>query len=57
VLCTYSKRGYPLANYGQFRRLIPDHTDFPDTYDEWLNEVMLLFGEKEAPVSAGVFIC
>ena len=24
------------ANYGQFRRLIPDHTDFPDTYDEWL---------------------
>ena len=25
------------ANYGQFRRLIPDHTDFPDTYDEWLN--------------------
>jgi len=25
------------ANYGQFRKLIPDHTDFPDTYDEWLN--------------------
>jgi hypothetical protein len=24
------------ANYGQFRRLIPDHTDFPDAYDEWL---------------------
>ena len=24
------------ATYEQFRRLIPDHTDFPDTYDEWL---------------------
>jgi hypothetical protein len=24
------------ADYGQFRRLIRDHTDFPDTYDEWL---------------------
>jgi hypothetical protein len=24
------------ADYEQFRRLIPDHTDFPDTYDEWL---------------------
>lgn len=25
------------ANYEQFKRPIPDHTDFPDTYDEWLN--------------------
>jgi len=33
VLCTYSKRGLSsAANYGQFRRLIPDHTDFPDTF-------------------------
>ena len=24
------------ADYEQFRRLIRDHTDFPDTYDEWL---------------------
>lgn len=24
------------ANYEQFKRLIPDHTDFPNTYDEWL---------------------
>jgi hypothetical protein len=24
------------ADYEQFRRLIPDHTDFPDSYDEWL---------------------
>lgn len=24
------------ANYEQYRRLILDHTDFPDTYDEWL---------------------
>jgi hypothetical protein len=25
-----------VANYEQFKRLIADHTDFPDTYDEWL---------------------
>ena len=25
------------ANYEQFKRPIPDHTDFPDTYDEWPN--------------------
>jgi hypothetical protein len=24
------------ADYEQFRRLIRDHTDFPNTYDEWL---------------------
>ena len=28
-------RGF-LLNYEQFKRLIADHTDFPDTYDEWL---------------------
>jgi hypothetical protein len=25
------------ANYEEFKRLIPDHTDFPDTYDEWVS--------------------
>jgi len=24
------------ADYQQFRELIPDHTDFPDAYYEWL---------------------
>ena len=28
---------FSAANYEEFKRLIPDHTDFPDTYDEWLN--------------------
>jgi len=23
-------------NYEQFKRLITDHTDFPDSYDEWV---------------------
>jgi hypothetical protein len=24
------------ANYVQFKRLIADHTDFPEAYDDWL---------------------